>query len=208
MAPKSKLILIMAAFSLRQKKIYALALMLDKVENEGTGRRFWVRKIFQERKKYGLYHILTDELRLFDKEYFFRFVRMTPQRFEHLLSLVGPHLQRTTTQMREPISPVERLVLALRFLASGDSQQSLCLSFRISREAICIILSETCKKLWEVSSSSHVRTPSTVLGWEKISKEFFDMWDMPHCIGAIDGKHIAIECPVALYIIITKACLA
>ena len=64
--------------------------MLDKVENENTGRIFWVRKIFQERKKYGLYRILTDELRLFDKEYFFRFVRMTPQRFEQLLSLVGP----------------------------------------------------------------------------------------------------------------------
>ena len=124
MAPKSKLILIMAALSLRKKKICALALlvMLDKVENEDTGRRFWVRKIFQEREKYGLYHILTDELRLFDKEYFFRFVRMTPQRFEHLLSLVGTHLQRTTTKMREPISPAERLVLTLRFLASGDLQ--------------------------------------------------------------------------------------
>ena len=114
MAPKSKLILIMAALSLRKKKICALALlvMLDKVENEDTGRRFWVRKIFQERKKYGLYHILTDELRLFDKEYFFRFVRMTPQRFELLLSLVGP------------ISPAERLVLTLRFLALDDWQKS------------------------------------------------------------------------------------
>ena len=122
MAPKSKLILIMAALSLRKKKICALALlvMLDKVENEDTGRRFSVRKIFHERKKYGLYHILTDELRPFDKEYFFRFVRMTPQRFEHLLSLVGPHLQQTTTKMREPISPAVRLVLTLRFLASGE----------------------------------------------------------------------------------------
>ena len=119
----------MAALSLRKKKIcpVALLVMLDKVENEDTGRRFWVRKIFQERKKYGLYHILTDELRLFDKEYFFRFVRMTPQRFrfvrmtpqrfEHLLSLVGPHLQRTTAKMIEPISPAERLVLTLRFRA-------------------------------------------------------------------------------------------
>ena len=82
MAPKSKLILIMVALSLRKKRICALALlvMLDKVENEDIGRRkiFWVRKIFQERQKYGLYHILTDELRVFDKEHFFRFVRMTP----------------------------------------------------------------------------------------------------------------------------------
>ena len=95
MAPKSKLILIMATLSLRKKKICALALlvMLDKEENEDTGRRFWVRKIFQERIKYRLYHILTNELRLFDKEHFFRFVRMTLQRFEHLFSLVGPPLQ-------------------------------------------------------------------------------------------------------------------
>ena len=86
MTPKSKLILIMVALSLRKKKICALALlvMLHKMENEDTGKRFWVRKIFQEREIYGLYHILTDELRLFDKEYFFRFVRMTPQRFENI----------------------------------------------------------------------------------------------------------------------------
>ena len=149
MAPKSKLILIMAALSLRRKEICVLALlvMLVKEENEDTDRRSWVRKIFQERKKYGLYHILTDKLRLFDKDYFFHFVRMTPQRFERLLSLVGPQLQRTTAKMREPISPAERLVLTLRFLVSGDSQESLCFSFRISRAAISTILSETCEKL-------------------------------------------------------------
>ena len=75
MAPKSKLILIMAALSLRKKKICVLALlvMFVKVNNEDTGKRFWVRKIFQGRKKYGLYHILTDELRLFDKEYYLFF---------------------------------------------------------------------------------------------------------------------------------------
>ena len=132
-----------------------------------------------QRKRYDLYHILTNELPRFDKEYFFRFVRMTSQRFEHLLSLVGPHLQRTTTKMREPISPAERLVF----------------SFRISRAAICTILSETCEKLWEVLSSSYVRAPSTVLEWTKITKELFDIWDMPHCIGATDGKHIAVKCP-------------
>ena len=64
----------------------------------------------------------TNDLRLFDKEYFFRFVRMTPQRFEHFLSLVGPPLQRITTRLRETISAAKTLVLTLRFLASCDSQ--------------------------------------------------------------------------------------
>ena len=125
----------MTALSLRKKKICALAFLTvvhDENVHENTSRRFWVRKIFQERKRYGIYHILTNEVRLFDKEYFFRFVRMTLQRFEHLLSLVGPHLRRTRTIMGKPISAAERLVLTLRFLSSGDSQQSLCFSFRIS----------------------------------------------------------------------------
>ena len=197
----------MAALSLRKKKLSALAVL--------TGRRFWVKKIFQERKIHGLCHILTNELRLFDKEYFFRFVRMTPQRSEHLLlSLVGSHLQRTTTRMREPTSAADSMILTLRFLASSDLQQLLCFSFRIGRAAICTILGETCEKLWEVLSSFYVRAcfsfrinraaiytilsktrekfwevislfyvraPNTVLEWKKFSKEFFDIWDMPHC---------------------------
>ena len=40
---------------------------------------------------------------------------MTPQRFDYLLSLVAPHLQRPATKMREPIPPAERLVLTPRF---------------------------------------------------------------------------------------------
>ena len=72
---------------------------------------------------------------------------MTPQRSEHLLlSLVGPHLQRTKTRMREPISAADRMILTLRFLASSDLQQLLCFSFRIGRAAICTILGETCEK--------------------------------------------------------------
>ena len=31
--------------------------------------------------------------------------------------------------------------------------------------------------------------------WKAISKEFENLWKFPHCIGTIDGKHVAIECP-------------
>lgn len=72
--------------------------MRDDEEDETKSGRFWARKLFQERKRYGLYHLLTNELRLFEAEYFFRLIRrMTHQRFQHLLSRVRPQLQRTTT---------------------------------------------------------------------------------------------------------------
>lgn len=29
--------------------------------------------------------------------------------------------------------------------------------------------------------------------WLQIAAEFQSMWDLPHCIGAIDGKHVRIK---------------
>ena len=36
---------------------------------------------------------------------------------------------------------------------------------------------------------------SEVEDWKAISKEFENLWNFPHCIGAINRKHVAIECP-------------
>ena len=58
---------------------------------------------------------------------------MSPEMFEHLLSLVSPFISKRATRMREPMSKAERLTLTLRFLGSGDDQPSLAFSFRIGR---------------------------------------------------------------------------
>ena len=40
-----------------------------------------------------------------------------------------------------------------------------------------------------------MKTPLSVQEWLNISAGFEDTWNFPHCIGAIHGKHILIECP-------------
>ena len=55
---------------------------------------------------------------------------MTPNRFEHLVTLVAPLIEKRTTRFREPISASQRLALTLRFLATGESQQSLSFSLQ------------------------------------------------------------------------------
>lgn len=38
--------------------------------------------------------------------------------------------------------------------------------------------------------------PSTREEWIKISEEFQEIWNFPHCVGAIDGKHVIIPAPI------------
>lgn len=39
------------------------------------------------------------------------------------------------------------------------------------------------------------QTPTTESEWRAISKDFADKWNFPHCLGAVDGKHIFIQPP-------------
>lgn len=64
-------------------------------------RRFWIRPILHTRQTHGNWEHLINELRSYDHETYFNFMRMTPQTFEEILSLVGPQLMKQTTTFRE-----------------------------------------------------------------------------------------------------------
>lgn len=38
--------------------------------------------------------------------------------------------------------------------------------------------------------------PKNSSDWKNISLEFNEKWNFPNCLGAIDGKHVVIQCPV------------
>ena len=42
---------------------------------------------------------------------------------------------------------------------------------------------------------SLLKIPTTLQDWENIIKDFDEIWNMPHCLGAIDGKYIAVRQP-------------
>ena len=71
---------------------------------------------------------------------------MLSERFDHLLSLVEEKTKKQTN-IREPISPVERLAITLRYLASGDSQQSIVFLFKVRHSSINKIVNEVCGAL-------------------------------------------------------------
>ena len=87
------------------------------------------------------------ELRFGDCECYFRYLRMNPERFDHLLSLVKDKITKENTRFRKSISAEERLVLTLKFFATGMSQQSLRFAFRIGESTVQNILAETCQAI-------------------------------------------------------------
>ena len=109
-------------------------------------RSMWVRPIFKLRRQQGEYHNLLQEMRLSDPDSHFRYLRMSKQRFDNLLAMVGEHCSAVCTvrfsiiiifnikvgplishrhyssTVRAEIHPAERLALTLRFLCTGNSQ--------------------------------------------------------------------------------------
>ena len=120
---------------------------------------------------------------------------MSPERLDHLLSLIAPFITKERCRSRTPISASERLCLCLRYLATGETQQLLAFSFRIGRATVSKAVKETCHEIWEGLQGEFLKVPQTAEEWSKIADDFETEWNFPNCLGALDGKHICMECP-------------
>ena len=155
-----------------------------------------MRRIYQERKEKGEFYLLVKDLKLFDHSFFFKYFRMNPCTYEKLLSWVGPFLKKQVTNMRESIGASERLSLTLKYLATGDAQCSIGTRYRISAAVVSCAINETCRVLWtELKNRDFLRVPNTEEDWKKVADVFKKKWNFPHALGAIDGKHITMQCP-------------
>ena len=77
---------------------------------------------------------------------------MSPESFNVLLRHVEPYISKENTRFRESVPASTRLAVTLRYLASGESQQSLSWSFRLGRTTVPKIVRETCEVIWKVLS--------------------------------------------------------
>ena len=82
-----------------------------------------------------------------DRKNFFGFARILPNRSEHLLELAEPMITKKNA-VRAPVPPNVGLAMALRFLASGESQVSLSYYFNIGKATVCGIVEEVCETIW------------------------------------------------------------
>lgn len=84
---------------------------------------------------------------------------------------------------REPLSPAERLLITLRYLATRNSFYSIASAFYVGHCTAAKVVAETCKALAEELMPTYARFPSTAAEWRSIAQGFWERWDLPHTLG-------------------------
>lgn len=74
------------------------------------------------------------------------------------------------------------------------TMREIARNFVIGRSTVHNVIKETCEVIWNVLMPIHL-PPPTKERFETITEEFFKRWNIPNCIGAVDGKHIPIQAP-------------
>ncbi|CAH1986674.1 unnamed protein product [Acanthoscelides obtectus] len=157
-------------------------------------RKQSVHPINRKRKIYGEYHHLFQDIKA-DKQRFYRYTRMTPETFYYILDKVEHRLIKNWCNWhQQPILPEERLVVTIRYLATGATFAHLASEFRMGLSTIKDIIEETTNVLWDELHPVHMPIP-TKEAFRAIANDFNNIWNFPNVLGAIDGKHVRILCP-------------
>ncbi|XP_066139302.1 uncharacterized protein [Euwallacea fornicatus] len=171
--------------------LVGLLLLIGKKKRKS--RQKWCKKWLLQRHEYSHVKLLR-ELNAEPKDYR-NYLRMDETTYLKLLSMVTPLIQKQDTVMRKAISPHERLTATLRFLATGRTYECLKFSTRISPQALGKIIPETCVAIYKTLRKDYLKFPDSSDEWKEIARLFEKQWNFPHCLGAIDGKHIDIVPP-------------
>ncbi|XP_060531482.1 uncharacterized protein LOC132705066 [Cylas formicarius] len=124
--------------------------------------------------------VKRNDLKL-EKQDWFNYLRVDETTYLKLLKFISSLIQKQDTCMRQSISCHERLTATLRFLATGRTYEDLKFSTIISPQALRQIILETCRVF-----------PQSEEDWKAIVKQLEQRSNFPHCLGAVDGKHVNI----------------
>uniref|UniRef100_A0ABD2WA75 DDE Tnp4 domain-containing protein n=1 Tax=Trichogramma kaykai TaxID=54128 RepID=A0ABD2WA75_9HYME len=122
-------------------------------------------------------------------------MRMDVDTFDYILSKIERYLVKKWCNLHtDPILPEQRLVVCIRFLATGHTYSQLSFSFRMGVSTVQKIVIEVMDVIWKILFPVHMPIP-TRDHFMKIAEQFHAKWGFPHCLGSIDGRHVRIKKP-------------
>ncbi|XP_055585405.1 uncharacterized protein LOC129738243 [Uranotaenia lowii] len=145
----------------------------------------WVRPSNRDRNTEGYYETEFHRMRQRDPEYFKDSIRMSPRMFDLLLNKIEHRLDKKIL----PQADITQL-----YLAHGTPVSILSRLFKMGEFTVRSITLEVCQVLWDTLKLEYLPVP-TEQDWKKYAEEYTEKWNFPNCCGAVDGKHVAIQCP-------------
>ena len=155
----------------------------------------WVLPYIRQREERGCYRTLLDELITSDIPGNRNFTRMEPAFFDLIEERITPHIRKSITNFRLPLEVGLKLAVTLRHLSTGESYTSLQYHWRVGRSTICKSVPQVCKAILKEFQQEYLVCPTDPEDWKKIEQRFRNRWTVPHAVGLLDLKHIAIKKP-------------
>ncbi|KAJ7341534.1 hypothetical protein JRQ81_005746 [Phrynocephalus forsythii] len=113
--------------------------------------------------------------------------RMTRQTLFEISETLRPFLMRKDTVMCSAVPVEERVAIGVYFLASRSCYHTIALVFQKGTSTIASIVVEVCLAIKHTMLRKEVR----ISDFSKMTATTLKL-GFPHCLGAIDGTHIAI----------------
>lgn len=159
------------------------------------GRRAPLSKYLKGRVRYGagknqMKHLLHCGN---DKEYKSA-IGLTKQEFTKLYNGIADSITHGSQgRQKRSFTPKEKLLLTLTYLKSGSTFSNLSFWWMCNRVTLGRITHEVCQAIIQYLEVAADCRPGTTADWENIADEFWKLWQLPHCLGAVDGKHIGVK---------------
>ncbi len=135
------------------------------------------------------------ELRIEYPAGFQNFIRCEPAMFQEMVDRLTPLISKLDTNYHKALDPGLKVAITLRYMATGDSSKSLQYGFRVPYNTICLLIAEVSSAIVDAYQEEVIVTPTTPDDWMVIANNNSRRWQYHHCLGAIDGKHVAIREP-------------
>lgn len=120
--------------------------------------------------------------------------RMRRDTFLYICNKLRPHLERSVTNYRVPISVEKRVAIGIWRLATGSEYRLIQHMFGVGLSTACEITNEFSAAIVACLKEKYIRQP-TGNDLRDIINGFRDKWGFPQAAGAIDGTHIPIKAP-------------
>ena len=88
--------------------------------------------------------------------------------------------------------PGLKLSITLRHLAYGHNYPSLSYNIRVPPNTI---VCEVCDAIKAEFAAEVIQCPTATKECTAIAEQFEKRWQLFHCCGALDGKHVVVSCP-------------